>query len=207
MSATWLVATEGYPCATASSSPAVRRHTFELSELADQTGWDGVFVWEAASGSTPGRCWGPWRSARRGSAGDDADAAAVAAAVEAGEPGGHARPAFRGRAILAVGLGAVENALGNTGEELDRRARADMLDEGIDLIRSFWEGRLGTRAPVPDGSVREDRPGRGRWAGAGALRSGLSRLAKAEVDAAGVALRRILAECHGRREHPEDDAG
>ena len=47
-----------------------------------------------------------------------------------------------GRAILAVGLGAVDTELGSTGEETDRRARAEMLDEGIDLIRGFWEGRL-----------------------------------------------------------------
>jgi hypothetical protein len=47
-----------------------------------------------------------------------------------------------GRAILAVGLGAVDTELGNTGEMTDRRTRAEMLDEGIDLIVGLWEGRL-----------------------------------------------------------------
>jgi alkanesulfonate monooxygenase SsuD/methylene tetrahydromethanopterin reductase-like flavin-dependent oxidoreductase (luciferase family) len=30
--------------------------------LAEQAGWDGVFVWEAAFGvETPGACWQRWR--------------------------------------------------------------------------------------------------------------------------------------------------
>jgi hypothetical protein len=47
-----------------------------------------------------------------------------------------------GRAVISVGLGASMTGLGNTGEELDRRKRAAMLDEGIDLMRGLWEGRL-----------------------------------------------------------------
>jgi hypothetical protein len=46
-----------------------------------------------------------------------------------------------GRAILSVGLGAVDAALGDTGEETGRRVRAERLDEGIDLIAGLWEGR------------------------------------------------------------------
>ena len=47
-----------------------------------------------------------------------------------------------GRAILAVGLGAVDTDLPLTGEELDLRTRASMMDEGIDLIRELWAGGL-----------------------------------------------------------------
>ena len=47
-----------------------------------------------------------------------------------------------GRAILAVGLGAPDPALGSAGEETDRRTRAAMLDEGIDLIKALWAGDL-----------------------------------------------------------------
>ena len=39
-------------------------------------------------------------------------------------------------------LGAVETGLGQSGEEIDRRVRAEMLDEGIDLLPSLWAGRL-----------------------------------------------------------------
>jgi hypothetical protein len=44
-----------------------------------------------------------------------------------------------GRAIIAVGLGA---KLGETGEEMDRRIRAERLDEGIDIMRRLWEGEV-----------------------------------------------------------------
>jgi alkanesulfonate monooxygenase SsuD/methylene tetrahydromethanopterin reductase-like flavin-dependent oxidoreductase (luciferase family) len=111
--------------------------------LADRAGWDGVFVWEAAYGIdawtllaaisqrttqvrlgtmlTPLPWRRPWKVASQ--------------AVTLDQVSG-------GRAILAVGLGAVDTALGNTGEETDRRARAELLDEGIDLIAGLWEGRL-----------------------------------------------------------------
>lgn len=115
----------------------------ELAELADRTGWDGVFVWEAAYGVDAWTLLGamaartervrlgtmltplPWRRPWK--------VASQAVTLD---------QLSNGRAILAVGLGAIDSELGNTGEELDRRVRAEMLDEGIDLIRGFWEGRL-----------------------------------------------------------------
>ena len=115
----------------------------ELAEIADRSGWDGVFVWEAAYGvDALDAAGGDGAADGAGAAGDDADPAAVAAAVEGGEPGRHPRSGFRWPRHPGGWAGAVETELGNTGEETDRRARADMLDEGIDLIRSFWEGRL-----------------------------------------------------------------
>src|SRR6266498_2181929 len=36
----------------------------EHAILADQNGWDGIFVWEAAYGVDPGPCSRQWRSAR-----------------------------------------------------------------------------------------------------------------------------------------------
>jgi alkanesulfonate monooxygenase SsuD/methylene tetrahydromethanopterin reductase-like flavin-dependent oxidoreductase (luciferase family) len=111
--------------------------------LADQSGWDGVFVWEAAYGVdawtllaamaqrttrvrlgtmlTPLPWRRPWKLASQAATLDQLSG---------------------GRAILAVGLGAVDSGLGNTGEETDRRTRAELLDEGIDLIAGLWEGRL-----------------------------------------------------------------
>jgi alkanesulfonate monooxygenase SsuD/methylene tetrahydromethanopterin reductase-like flavin-dependent oxidoreductase (luciferase family) len=115
----------------------------ELAEIADRSGWDGVFVWEAAYGVDAWTLLGamaqrtervrlgtmltplPWRRPWK-----------VASQVVTLDQ------LSNGRAILAVGLGAVDSELGNTGEETDRRVRAEMLDEGIDLIRGFWEGRL-----------------------------------------------------------------
>jgi alkanesulfonate monooxygenase SsuD/methylene tetrahydromethanopterin reductase-like flavin-dependent oxidoreductase (luciferase family) len=45
-----------------------------------------------------------------------------------------------GRAILSVGLGAVDPQLGGTGEVIDRRQRADLLDEGLDVIDALFDG-------------------------------------------------------------------
>jgi alkanesulfonate monooxygenase SsuD/methylene tetrahydromethanopterin reductase-like flavin-dependent oxidoreductase (luciferase family) len=107
--------------------------------LADAAGWDAIFVWEAAYGPDP---WSllaamaertskvrlgtmltplPWRRPWK--------LASQVATLD--ELSG-------GRAILTVGLGATE--LGEWGEVTDRRARAELLDDGIDLIDALWSG-------------------------------------------------------------------
>ena len=113
----------------------------ESAQLADRSGWDGVFVWEAAYGVdawsllaamavrtrevrlgtllTPLPWRRPWKVASQVATLDQLSA---------------------GRAVLAVGLGAVTTELPQTGEVVERRERAEMLDEGIDLIRALWSG-------------------------------------------------------------------
>ncbi len=113
----------------------------ELAELAEQAGWDGVFVWEAAYGVdawtvlagmaartsrirlgtmvTPLPWRRPWKVASQVATLDQLSA---------------------GRAILAVGVGALDTDLPDTGEATDLRERAALLDEGIDLVRSLWRG-------------------------------------------------------------------
>jgi alkanesulfonate monooxygenase SsuD/methylene tetrahydromethanopterin reductase-like flavin-dependent oxidoreductase (luciferase family) len=110
--------------------------------LAEQAGWDGVFVWEAAYGVdawsllaaiavrttrvrlgtmlTPLPWRRPWKVASQVATLDQLSG---------------------GRAILAVGVGAVATELPDTGEVTELRARAERLDEGIDLIRALWDGR------------------------------------------------------------------
>jgi alkanesulfonate monooxygenase SsuD/methylene tetrahydromethanopterin reductase-like flavin-dependent oxidoreductase (luciferase family) len=109
--------------------------------LAEQAGWDGVFVWEAAYGVdawsllaaiavrtarvrlgtmlTPLPWRRPWKVASQVATLDQLSG---------------------GRAILAVGVGAVDTDLPDTAEVTDLRGRAERLDEGIDLIRTLWEG-------------------------------------------------------------------
>lgn len=111
--------------------------------LAEEAGWDGVFVWEAAYGVdawsllsamavrterirlgtmlTPLPWRRPWKVASQ----------AVTLDALSG-----------GRAILSVGLGAVDTGLGATGEVIDRRVRAERLDEGIDVLTRLWAGDL-----------------------------------------------------------------
>jgi alkanesulfonate monooxygenase SsuD/methylene tetrahydromethanopterin reductase-like flavin-dependent oxidoreductase (luciferase family) len=114
----------------------------EQAELAEQVGWDGVFVWEAAYGVdawtllaaiaartrrvrlgtllTPLPWRRPWKVASQ-----------VVTLDQLSD----------GRAILTVGLGAIATDLPDTGEARDLRARAELLDEGLDLIRELWAGR------------------------------------------------------------------
>jgi alkanesulfonate monooxygenase SsuD/methylene tetrahydromethanopterin reductase-like flavin-dependent oxidoreductase (luciferase family) len=113
----------------------------ELALLAEESGWDGVFVWEAAYGPdawsmlaamaarttrvrlgtmlTPLPWRRPWKVASQVATLDQLSG---------------------GRAILAVGVGATDTELPDTGEVTALRDRADRLDEGIDLIRMLWDG-------------------------------------------------------------------
>ncbi len=121
----------------------------EQAVLADEAGWDGVFVWEAAYGVDAWTLLGamaartrrvklgtlltplPWRRPWK-----------VASQVATLDQ------LSRGRAILAVGLGAVTDDLPLTGELTDVRQRADLLDEGIDLLHELWDGRRSHHGPA-----------------------------------------------------------
>lgn len=114
----------------------------ELAQLAEESGWDGVFTWEAAYGVDAWSLLGamavrtsrvklgtmltplPWRRPWK--------VASQVATVD---------QLSNGRAILAIGVGATETELPDTHEETGLRERAAMMDEGIDLIRGLWEGR------------------------------------------------------------------
>ena len=117
----------------------------ELAVLAEEAGWDGVFVWEAAFGVdawsllsaiavrterirlgtllTPLPFRRPWKVASQLMTLDQLSG---------------------GRAILSVGLGAMDPALGETGEVADRRVRAQLLDEGLDIIDALFDGTYRT---------------------------------------------------------------
>jgi alkanesulfonate monooxygenase SsuD/methylene tetrahydromethanopterin reductase-like flavin-dependent oxidoreductase (luciferase family) len=114
--------------------------------LAEEAGWDGVFVWEAGYGAdawvllaamaartsrvrlgtmlTPLPWRRPWKVASQAATLDQLSG---------------------GRAILAVGIGALGTGLPDTGEVTGVRERAGLLDEGIDLIRALWAGETSYR--------------------------------------------------------------
>jgi hypothetical protein len=129
-----------YGFVVSDGSPAEQ---IELAVEAEAAGWDAVFSYEAAYGIDP---WClltamamrtervqlgtmltplPWRRPWK--------VASQASTLHA---------LSGGRAILAVGTGAVDAALGRTGEPTDLKSRAGLLDEGIDVMRALWSGDM-----------------------------------------------------------------
>ncbi len=118
------------------------RTAADFAHEAEAAGWDGFFVWEPV--------WGI-----------DAWVALTAAAmcterIRLGTmltPISRMRPwklasetgtldqLSKGRVILAVGLGAVETGFEAFGEVIDRKTRAELLDEGLDILTGLWRGK------------------------------------------------------------------
>lgn len=112
------------------------------AEAAEAAGWDGFFVWDAAW------CADPW-----------ATLAAVAVRTSRIRLGTMLTPVSRrrpwklasetatvdqlsgGRLILAVGLGAVDAGFETFGEVTDRKTRAELLDEGLEIVTGLWAGQ------------------------------------------------------------------
>lgn len=114
----------------------------DMAFEAEQAGWDGFFVSEPV--------WG-----------HDAWVSLAAAAMRTGRirlgtmisPLSRMRPwdvASRaatldrlsgGRVILSVGLGAVDTGFTAFGEVVDRKTRAELLDEALDIITGLWRGQ------------------------------------------------------------------
>ena len=114
----------------------------ELAHEAEEVGWDGVFYWDVIFGNDP------WVAL-----------AAVAMRTERIRIGTMLTPVSRrrpwklagetvtldhlsnGRLILPVGLGAPDTGFDKVGEETDRKVRAKMLDEGLDVLTGLWSGQ------------------------------------------------------------------
>ena len=95
-----------------------------------------------------------------------------------------------GRVIVAVGLGAIDTGFAAFGEETDRKVRAELLDEGLDILTGLWRGQPFSYdwQALPD--QRDDiLPAAAAGAAAAHPDLGGRRLAAHEVDAAGAALR------------------
>ena len=120
-----------------------------LSAEAEEAGWDGVFVWDHVNYREPVvEVADPWITL-----------AAMAMATERLRLGPMITPLPRrrpakvaretatldrlsgGRLTLGVGIGGdLSGELTATGEELGDRARAEMLDESLDLLQAAWAG-------------------------------------------------------------------
>ena len=118
------------------------RTTADLARIAEEHGWDGFFTWESVWGIdawvsltaaamqtttirlgtmiTPVSRMRPWKLASEVATLDNLSG---------------------GRVILAVGLGATDTGFDAFGEETDRRTRAELLDEGLEIMTGLWAGQ------------------------------------------------------------------
>jgi alkanesulfonate monooxygenase SsuD/methylene tetrahydromethanopterin reductase-like flavin-dependent oxidoreductase (luciferase family) len=121
-----------------------------LAAEAEEVGWDGFFVWDQIR----------WREPVLAVGDTQVTLAAVAAATERIRLGPMVTPLARrrpvkvaretaaldllsgGRLTLGVGLGSDRFAreYSITGEELDDRRRARMLDESLEILEAAWSG-------------------------------------------------------------------
>lgn len=131
-----------FPGGGADTPQGQAKTALEFGIAAEKAGWDAYFMWEGV--------WNldPWITLT-----------AVAMRTEQIRLGTLLTPASRrrpwklaaevatldqlsdGRAILTVGLGAIDTGFENFGEETDKRIRAELLDEAIDIIAGLWAGQ------------------------------------------------------------------
>jgi hypothetical protein len=118
------------------------RTAADLAHEAEAAGWDAFFVWEPVWGIdawialtaaamcterirlgtliTPVSRMRPWKLASETATLDNLS---------------------NGRVILAVGLGAIDTGFEAFGEVTDRKTRAELLDEGLDILTGLWRGQ------------------------------------------------------------------
>jgi probable F420-dependent oxidoreductase len=119
----------------------------EIARAAEASGWDGIFVWDHLA-----FVWGP------PAADPWVTLAAVAASTERIRIGTAVTPVARrrpqvlahqvatldvlsgGRVVFGAGLGGSPSEFSKFGDPDDARTRAEMLDEGLELLRALWSG-------------------------------------------------------------------
>lgn len=123
------------------------RTAAEFAYQAEVSGWDGFFVWEPI--------WGidAWASL--------AAATMLTERIRLGtmlSPISRMRPwklasetatldrLSNGRLILSVGLGAIDTGFNDFGEITDRKIRAELMDEGLEILTRLWNGKPFRRA-------------------------------------------------------------
>lgn len=123
----------------------------ELAHLAEESGWDGVFLWD-------GIYYGAYAAEPLHEAWTTLAAVAVktnrvrigtmVTALARRKPWEVARQCVtldwlsKGRLTLSVALGSEdEGGFGKVGEPTDRRTKAERLSEGLEVLTGLWSGR------------------------------------------------------------------
>ncbi len=120
----------------------------DLAVAAEAAGWDGFFVWDHIVIADGMPVADPWvLLAAIGQATDRIVIGPMVTPLPRRRPWVLARQAVTlqqltgGRAVLGVGIGfPPQEEFGTFGEPTDERIRADMLDEGLEVVRGMWSG-------------------------------------------------------------------
>jgi alkanesulfonate monooxygenase SsuD/methylene tetrahydromethanopterin reductase-like flavin-dependent oxidoreductase (luciferase family) len=120
-----------------------------LADEAEKAQWDAIFYWDAIYIKQLPVMFDAWTVlAAIACRTQKIRIGALLTAVNRRRPWKLARESVTvdhlsgGRLIMPVGLGAVDDGgYGSVGEPVDRRTRADLLDEGLDILNGLWTGR------------------------------------------------------------------
>ena len=119
-----------------------------LAAQAEAAGWDGVFVWDHIAYRDVVDVADPWITlAAMACATSEIRIGPMVTPLPRRRPVKLAREVAtldrlsKGRVTLGVGIaGDASRELSGTGEEVDPKVRATMLDEGLDVITQAWAG-------------------------------------------------------------------
>lgn len=118
------------------------RTAADYAREAEEAGWDGFFVWEGI--------WAPdaWvcltaaaMVTERIKLGTMLSALSRMRPWKLGSEAATLDDLSGGRVILSVGLGAPDTGFAEFGEETDRKVRAELVDEGLEVIAGLWQGQ------------------------------------------------------------------
>lgn len=125
-------------------------HTIiEMACEAEEAGWDGIFYWDGICIQEAGLMYDPWvvlaaiaQRTRRVRLG------AILTPISRRRPWKLARETVsvdhlsQGRLVVPVGLGALDDGgFAKVGDATDRKTRAQLLDEGLEILTGLWSGQ------------------------------------------------------------------
>jgi alkanesulfonate monooxygenase SsuD/methylene tetrahydromethanopterin reductase-like flavin-dependent oxidoreductase (luciferase family) len=125
------------------------RTILSLASEAESAGWDGIFYWDAIYIKQVGPMHDAWSVlAALALRTSKIRIGAMLTAVNRRRPWKLARESVtvdhlsNGRLIIPVGLGAMDDGgYTKVGEPQDRKQRAELLDEGLDILEGLWTGK------------------------------------------------------------------
>jgi alkanesulfonate monooxygenase SsuD/methylene tetrahydromethanopterin reductase-like flavin-dependent oxidoreductase (luciferase family) len=127
------------------------RTVAELAHEVEEVGWDGAFYWDGMAlggdwDEVGGHIYDPWVvMAAMAMRTDRVRLGAIVTPPSRRRPWKLARETLtldhlsNGRLIVPVGLGAVDS-FGPVGEVTDRKTRAALLDESLEILTGLWGG-------------------------------------------------------------------